>query len=277
MRWLSMLVLAAGVLLGVGCERAPVESGPELVVTASDEASGVEVQASVERIQIRTVDRAEVTLRLTRPVGLAVEVGEPDWVGSGWEVVSVGGPDRSAGAGAAEGMIIEERRWTIEPFLDGEYTVPAFAVRAGDRVISTPAMVVEVVSVLAAEDDGSLPEAAGVMLPEDGGVSAGTILAVCVGVGLGSVALGWWLRRDRAPGAEVVVSDPELLRAVAEGRIEGDAAMAALNGVLNRLGEERQTADLLRRCELARFGGSGLGEDPRLMAREALAVLGDRA
>lgn len=277
MRWLSTLVVVAGAMLGVGCERALVESGPELVVTASDDASGIAVQASVERIRIRTVDRAEVTLRLTRPVGLAVEVGEADWAGSGWEVVRAEGPDRSAGAGAVSGMIIEERRWTIEPFLDGEYTVPAFAVRAGDRVISTPAMVVEVVSVLGAEDDGSMPEVAGVMLPEDGGVSAGTVLVVCVAVGLGCVALGWWMRRDRARGAEVVVSDPELLRAVAEGRIEGDAAMAALNGVLNRLGEERQAADLLRRCELARFGGAGLGEDPRVMAREALAVLGDRA
>ena len=276
MRWFSIMVVLSAVL-GIGCKPPMEESGPELVVTASDDASGVRVQASVERIRIRTVDRARVSLRLTRPVGLAVEVSEPEWDDSGWELVSSEGPVRSAEDGIEGSLIIEEWHWTIEPFLDGVYTVPAFAVGVGDRLISTPPMGVEVVSVLATDDDGSMPEAAGTMLPQPERATTTAILAVCVVVGLGCVALGWWLRRDRVCGIDSALSDPEVLRAVAEGRIEGDAAMAALNGVLNRLEDGPKTADLLRRCESARFGASHQGEDPRLMAREALAVLGDMA
>jgi mono/diheme cytochrome c family protein len=184
------------------------------------------------------------------------------------------GPHRTADA---VGRIVEQRRWTIEPFLDGDYPVPAFEIRAGDRLLTTAPMVVEVVSVLDPEDAGSFPAAAGAMLPDARPVSPASIILMCTVVALGSVALGWLLRRDRGERSEVrAVSDAELLRGVASGRIAGDAAMAALNGALNRLAEDRDRplAGLLRRCERARFGSGGQVEDPRVIAQEALSVLG---
>lgn len=276
--WFS-LVWVLGLLFGLtaiapgcGVEAYVSSDGPELRSESGDGVSGVRVVVSVDRAEIETVDRVDVTIEVVRPAGMGIGWSEPDWAASGWERVQR--TDEPARV-LADGLISERAVVTLEPFLDGDYEVPAVTVEVGERRVSTTPMRVGVVSVLGADDAGDLGEASPAIASSEPGEQRTVLVVAAVVVSLGALILGWRLTGGGRRVAVDANPEPmESLRMVAEGRIEGSEALARVHRAIDRLDVER--AGLLRplaaRCERARFGPSG-AEDPGMIAREALGLL----
>jgi hypothetical protein len=270
--WLAGLLLAACLCLS-GCTRGaePGADMPEVRSESSDPASGVRVVVSVERAEIETVDRLEVAIEVVRPAGMGIGWSEPDWDAAGWERV-----DRvDQAARVLEGGLIAERAVvTLEPFLDGEYEVPAVSVAVGERSVATMPIGVTVVSVLETDDPGMMSEALpAVAAKPETTHSTGMVVAA---VAVGALLVVWRLTRIGRGATDDGTPGPmESLRMAAEGRFEVSEALARVHRAIDGLDVER--AGMLRplavRCERARFGPGG-GEDARAIAREALDLLG---
>lgn len=242
-------------------------------MTAADSGTGLALEVTVDRTEVRTVDRVSVGITVTRPAGLVAEVVEPDWSAAGWERVGVVGPTLAAG----EGGLIEERRVvTLEPFLEGAYTVPSVVVRWGDAgsLASAPAEVT-VSSVLAEGAAEELAAAAGMIKPGDAPSRTAVVLGVAALVCVGATALVWWMTRGRGGEGEAVSAE-DRLRAVAAGAYGVDEALGVVHRAIEGMaGRSAGLAAVVRACERARFGGEVA--DPRDLARRALGELEGRA
>jgi hypothetical protein len=272
--WVTGLLMAV-CLCVVGCTRdtEPKSDMSEVRSESSDPASGVRVVVSVERAEIETVDRLEVAIEVVRPAGMGIGWTEPDWDAAGWERV-----DRvDQAARVLEGGLIAERAVvTLEPFLDGDYEVPAVSVAVGERSVATTPIGVTVVSVLETDDPGTMSEALPAVAAEPETTRSTGLVVAAVAVALGAFVVFWRLMGIGRGGSDDEAPGPvESLRMAAEGRFEGSEALTRVHRAIDRLDAER--AGMLRplaaRCERARFGPGG-GEDARAIAREALGLLG---
>jgi hypothetical protein len=275
-RWCGVCAVVLAVS-AIGCSERdePEAAGPEVRMTAADSGTGVGLEVTVDRSEIRTVDRVSVGITVTRPAGLVAEVIEPDWSAAGWERVGVAGPTLAAGEG---GLIEERRAVTLEPFLEGAYEVPPVVVRWGDAgsLASAPAEVA-VSSVLDSDARDELAGTAGMMEPEAAGSPTAVVLGLAGVVGVGALAVVWWMTRGRGganDGGEGSAVDR--LRAVAAGAYGRDEALAVVHRAVEWLAgrsAERSAglALVVRSCERARFGGAE--DDPRELARRALVEL----
>lgn len=272
--WVTGLLMAVGLCVA-GCTRAaePKADMSEVRSESSDPASGVRVVVSVARTEIETVDRLEVAIEVVRPAGMGIGWTEPDWDAAGWERIK----RVDQAAGVLEGGLIAERAVvTLEPFLDGAYEVPAVSVAVGERSVATSPIGVAVVSVLDADDPGTMSEALPAVAAESETTRSTGMVVAAVAVALGALLVVWRLTRVGRGATEDGTPEPmESLRMAAEGRFEGSEALTRVHRAIDRLDVER--AGMLRplavRCERARFGPGG-GEDARAIAREALGLLG---
>jgi len=133
------------------CRFAVAADGPSPPFIARAESSGAVARVEIDRDQIALHERAVLTLTLDTPAGengLLPAIGEK--LGE-WRVVSLAPRElrRSAGGG-----ITRSADLVIEPFLPGEYEIPALEFRVRDdrgspeRVIRTAPLNVRVESVL---------------------------------------------------------------------------------------------------------------------------------
>lgn len=266
---LLVLSVLAALSWGCGSERPHAETEHELRSESTDEQSGVGVTLSVDRERITTVDRIGVRIEVVRPAGSGVTWDEPAWAESGWG--RVGRVDHPP-AGLPDGRIRERAEIVLEPFLDGDYTVPPVVVAIGDRRIATAALTVAVLSVLEDPADGELTGPMPVVPPRPERASRTGPIAGVVVIGLAAVLLAWRLTRRRTHGT-AAAGPVEALHAVASGQT-GPDPLATVHHALERLEQDRPGGfkALARRCERARFAPGG-SDDPRSIAREALALL----
>ena len=260
-------------LAGCGGEsaQAPAETGASS--EARDESSGFALGVSVDRTEVRTVDRVAVTIEVTRPAGLVLETTEPDWAAAGWE--PVGRVDSPAQA-LPDGRIRQRTVITLEPFLDGSYEVPPVVVSAGERTLASGALGVEVRSVLEGADAGNADTLAGpaeTLLPRVETRPGVWPVGVGLGVALGALLVVLRLTRTKSRAGQPEPDPVGTLRAVAEGRGGPDTlgAVCRAVGVLN-VDVGGPLGELAARCDRARYGPAS-NEDPRAIAQEALVAL----
>lgn len=144
-----------------------------------------------------------------------------------------------------DGTLVLVRRLTLEPFLDGEYTIPAMGVTctaldaAGKAMmVSTEALMVRVVSNLTEAERGEAGKVdvgeARTILPVEEEAGRGWIWVGAAGVVVGVVglALGVWIARRRRGGGRSVLEAAlpriRVLRAAMEAERESRAEVDEL-------------------------------------------------
>lgn len=131
------------------CERAPVGPANVAAVQNLGQDDGLRATFKVEPTSLTTAQRIEVRLEVRLKPGLDLQdVDMAAALPEGFEIVKQDA-DRRSGEG---GVIIVERRWTIDPFLAGEHEIGALKVSAvgagAPAALETQAVKVGVASVL---------------------------------------------------------------------------------------------------------------------------------
>ncbi len=142
-----------------------------------------------------------------------------------------------------DGTLVLVRRLTLEPFLDGEYTIPAMGVACTTldatrktMAVSTEALMVRVVSNLTEAERGEpgkveLGEARTILpVPEEAGRGWIWVGAAGVVVGVVGVALGVWMaRRRRGGGLSVLEAALPRIRGIRAAAEAGRASRAEVD------------------------------------------------
>lgn len=273
--WMVGVLLAAALAVGCAEQQPAGMEGPELSSFAEDHGAGFGVTVSVDRAEVRTVDRVEVTIEVTRPAGMPVTVVESDWSDPEWGGWTVAGRRSSEPWSMGDGRLGQRHVVVLEPFLEGAYRIPPVEVRTGAQSVATAALELRVVSVLDEEDAGRLAEAAPVINPGDERTGGTGLVVGAVLVTLGAFAVAWRLGWARgAPTDSPALTPLDALRRVAAGGGEDPDALGVVHRALEHLSPNAGDGlrSLAARCERARFA-PGSSDDARAIAREALAVL----
>ena len=155
--------MAAAAALFGGCTPGTAEGGaPAWEVDRAYGEDPVAVRLRVDRLRITTAQVVRVEVEVDAPEGVAVRLPEPEqFADSGFQVA----PRTAPPALVDDGRTRHLRRYRLEPFLAGDYPIPALAVgwlAPGEEPagLSTAALTVEVSSVLgdAAGPEEALPE-----------------------------------------------------------------------------------------------------------------------
>jgi hypothetical protein len=237
-RPVAVLVLGAALASAVpGCRRqaepAPAPTGPSSTAAAGP----AHLTLTADRDTMRTVDRLTVTLEAVGDPGVRLDAPDFDPSEAGWTLVSrLDDPPRAD----AHGRAVLTSTITLEPFLEGEYTLPpatlAFTPAQGQpSTLSTEPLSISVASVLDPEDPAELSEPAAMLAappppePQSGLGIAPWLIAGAAAVA--AVGIGVALRRRTPRPITTPVDDLRRLLSLAE--VEPDAAYAAIARALN--------------------------------------------
>lgn len=214
-------------------------------VTQVHESGESRLELYLDRAVMTTADSALLRLELASAETDTVEFPELDEGVGGFAVIrSQALPDRLG----QDGTVVRGREYALQPFLAGDYELPALTVvRNGTETIATEPLTVVVESVI---EDAESPELRDIADPIDVPVpwwwwalGVAFLLAALVGV-------GWWLRRRRMKQLEPRIVPPH---------------EAALNALDELLGENllaggdfkifyMRLSDIVRRYIEERFG-----------------------
>jgi hypothetical protein len=229
---------------------------------AESGASGeLTVTWEVDGSEISTADQVRVSVRAEAPADYEIDLGDSDADFGEFSVVSkVRDEPRLTGGGKRK---VETVRWVLEPFLPGEYEVPAMTVTA--RVLErednplevvTEAVPIRVNSLLPGETkELDIKDLTGA--PGAGGQGWWIILVVALACG----GLGGWLvlRGREGEGAEVPRPDEAALRDLegielrAEPDEVGDRLQTVFEGYVEAGGVDLNQVDDEAATVLARF------------------------
>ncbi len=229
----ALVTAAAAALIG-GCTPVTAEGGsPAWEVDRAYGEGPVAVRLRVDRLRITTAQIVRVEVEVDAPEGVAVRLPEPEqFADSGFQVA----PRTEPPALVDDGRTRHLRRFRLEPFLAGDYPIPALAVGwlapGGEPAgLSTAALTVEVSSVLgnAAGPEEALPELREVgdpiraplrwWRPALAGAAALAVVAAAV------AAVRW--RRRVAALRPVPVDPPAVVALRALDGLERDGALMA--------------------------------------------------
>ncbi len=274
------------------------------------EAGPVRLELALDRTTMNAAQSLRVTLRVTSPAGVRVDLPPADGKLGGFAITSTDDRAPLASSNGADLETTRVRTFTLEPFLPGEYTLPTFEVgwtRDASRehgVVRTAPVAVRVVSLLpdgakdAPPDPGTIREA--YAAPARTSTRAVVLAASVAGVALGGAGV-WALRRRRrgvdlldslehrvrdlrlapGPGRSGLDACHELagyVRLALADRVHPSAASLAPGELAQRLGANkasvRQGAELLERLDAARFaGGAVVRADLDSWADSAMALM----
>lgn len=279
------LLLILCLLLLVGCQSKstdPAPSGQSAQVIDPDSGTTLTVTAPTDSIS--TAERIQIQVEIQWVEPYEIKLVEPVWSETQWSVIqSTQEPTRVGGDG-----FITTHQYLIEPFLPGEYSIPAFGVgvtlRSDEaaRTISASPLAVQVHSVLAAEDAGELEPFAQLYEPIDAIPSQITNQALYWALGGGLVLSGLIIYMLTRPATQATKnrSAYALLEEVARLK-DGQSPHAyetlylALCKLDPRLQQTSEIRVLIEQCERIRFSHDQAGElDAKQMARHTLDLLG---
>lgn len=254
----AVLAVLAG-CAGAGANGAPAQPGearPEgaaWAVERSFAGGGVEVLLRLDRSEISTAEWAQLELVVAAPEGLTVRLPTAQQAEAGG--LRAARTRTAAPALQAGGLVRWERRFELQPFLAGEYEVPALEVTAAGAAgaaaaaVRTEPIAVTVTSVFpAGEEPPALHDVAGpVRVPPPAGR---VLLLAALGLALaGAAAAGVVLLRRRAARATAraaAVPPPEaalqaLRELAAGGLLQRDlrAFHVAVAAIVRRYLEQR--------------------------------------
>ncbi|MFK7883988.1 MAG: hypothetical protein AB8F26_07390 [Phycisphaerales bacterium] len=231
---------------------------------------------TADRSELATSERIQITITLNRPLAKPVTLIEPDWQGANWTITDSFDAEPQF---IDPNRIVRQRTITLEPFLDGDYVLPAVAIVWGNpelpiRLETTP-ISVTVNSVLDADDAGILDAPTSTLPPLKTEPFHPLLPIAALLVFLGAALMVWRLTRppnDRQSTEPDPISD--LLRIATSPEIGDTVRVHRLLESLPRH-QRNQLKSLIKRCEQSRFDPTSTGDlDHSGIAREALKVLG---
>ena len=235
-----MTVIAAALI--TGCTPGAADrAAPAWEVDHAYGEDPVAVRLRVDRLRITTAQTVQVEVEVDAPEGVLVRLPDPEqFAESGFQVAPRTEPPALVGDGRTRHL----RRFRLEPFLAGDYSIPELAVGwlapGGEPAgLSTAALTVQVSSVLgdagaaaagkspaAAEDLPELREVGDPIRvplrwwrPALAGVAALAVAAAVV------AAIRW--RRREAAGRPVPIEPPGVVALRALDELERDEALKA--------------------------------------------------
>jgi hypothetical protein len=227
-------VAALGQTTGAAKEPAVITAGP---IEREVRSGAVTLVVRVARGEVRVGERFEVEVEARTDRDHDLEMAAAPASMGELRVVSV---RDEAPRRKGDGTLVLVRRLTLEPFLDGEYTIPAVGVtctaleEAGKAMtVSTEALTVRVVSNLTEAERGEagkvdVGEARTILpVPEEPGRSWLWVGAAGVMVGAVGAALGGWMAtRRRGRGLSVLEAALPRIRVIRAG-VEAERASRA--------------------------------------------------
>ncbi len=230
-------LMAIGALLAAG--RAPIAQGaPEQQAAQTQRVTAGPITATL------TLDRASMTaaeslvarLEVSAPSGVRVELPTAEGKLGEFTVVSVVDEPELAKAGPKGMESTVVRRYTLEPFLPGDYTLPALEIRwrrkdpSASGVARTAAVTVPVRSLLAPAKPGENKEPAaldpGTIRDAYSPPATNERSAFWTGIAIGAggvatvVAGGVWARRRRGSASDPVKAQIERVSKLRGGGFE---------------------------------------------------------
>jgi len=283
----SLLVLAS---FSGSCDRSPVAStAPAKVYEISGRLASLRV--SLDRDRMTTADRLTLSIETTAEIGSRASVPLEHLTFEGWTLVERSDSETVRGT---SGRSVRVARIVLEPFLDGEYVIPAIAARAsseaaGDNAgaaetIQTPDITVIVSSTLPeGSDTRDVPGAVEYAARDS---VAGREVAILVGAIAVATApvLVWLAFHRRRSGLSGLIDERALrlltLRRAVERRDYSSISPDLLSRVIAESVPDNQNASatselrrLTARLDAWRFGGATLNRDELSAAANSTARL----
>lgn len=254
---LALLLAGAAVLCAAaGCKDEDGTRNTVAAETRSWSSGDLEVEVTLSETEATTADRITVTVRSVAPPGVpgaasideAVFTPDPDEPSDQeWTVADA---RRERATVLEDGRRLERAEFVLEPFLPGEYTIPALTIGAEEGPsVTTEPMSVNVASVLGDEAEAEPAGIKDIVDPPERDLTMVWILLGAVGsVFLAAMAaIGWFVWRNmrrpvivRAPAHDVALR--RLDRLVGEGlheRGQVELFLDRASGILRRYIEDR--------------------------------------
>ncbi|MAO20148.1 MAG: hypothetical protein CMJ35_02190 [Phycisphaerae bacterium] len=263
-----------------GCSNDHTSSdGAPMTHHTEDAQSGARLSLQLASDSIGIADRMWVTARWSWPDSVSVSIAPPDWDEGDWTPIET--IDEPV---ARDGDHYEaSRRWLVEPFLPGEYSVPSpvMLIEAADatRELAVDPFVVQVQGVLPDQDTGQLNPLATPALPESPNDTRPVywLWAVAITSLIALVVLAIARRGSHADQDETVYA--QLKHIETNEQLDSGVAFELLDRAFAQLDPRlRQTSEfteMIRACDRARFAQDhGQRVSPTRIARHALELLG---
>ena len=279
-RSLFCLLLFVPTLLVGGCtpDDAQTTSAP-IEHSVEDAQTETRLQLRVNTESIGIADRIWLEARWVWPDETEVSITDPDWSEGDWTLIeTVDEPAKRSGD-----LYEASRRWLIEPFLPGQYSIPSPVLRIGSdddaRELEADPFTISVEGVLPDQDAGELNPLAAPAIPEEQHQSRSPILIGAIGVVvlLAIVVLLIARRGSGQHDQETVYT--QLRRIESDAQLDQQKGFELLDRAFARLDPRlRQTsefAEMIRACDRARFAQHHEEKlSPARIARHALQLLG---
>ena len=275
-----LLVMIAAV--HPGCADHASADSPAVRQSASDPVSGATLTTSIETAEISLAQRLWVVDHWTFPDAYRAELTQRDWSQSDWSVVQVTEEPMQL----RDGQLKVIRRVQIEPFLPGDYMIPAVTLSiTGDRdqsptTISTEPIQVTVLGVLTDDDKGALNPIADAQVPADTEQNQPGLLWAGIAFGVALLAGGVYLLLHRSSEVTRSPSIYQELRTISDSTDQqhGFERLARVFERLDpRLRSTSEFREMINACDRARFGQEPTPPEwatPARIARHALQLLG---
>lgn len=277
--------LAVLTALVSGCQRDASDQPTPVSVSAQDPHSDVRLMTEAPASEISIADRLWITDRCTWETSAPPSFEPRSWGDTDWTVIeTINDPIVHR-----DGTYTLERRTHIEPFLPGNYEIPAAAVRLTldeeaeePKLLRTDSIEVAVLGVLPDEDRGDLNPIADATIPDEPDQTSLPYLWI----GLGSLTLviagGVLYAASTSKNTGMPHSIADELEAIREGKLSGtqdayERLLRIFDKLDTRLRSTSEFAEMIRACEEARFSGSpqrGAIASPQRIAAHALDLLG---
>lgn len=249
MRWIvSILLLLA---LGACAESSAPDDAREPTAAAQNADGSVVLRVFTNRDELTTVEQLRVVTELSRTKGSNAEIEATDWESAGWTLVSQTHTPESL----RDSVLVSTQTTVLEPFLDGEYSLPSIIASAGDWKIATDPISITVNSVLDPADLGEIVVTTELLPPSELQKRSWTpFVLIAVGVGLIFASAVFLLT---ARPQQIEPSAREQLEMIAEGKIDNEhEALAIVHRIIDTLGVDDRLRDVLDACDRARYTGS---------------------